>query len=81
MRVFVDQLECTGSGQCEFIAPEMFVVDDDGLATVIDPDVGPLPDGGAGVGVEVPAQLQAQVRDAIDVCPGACIHLLDLPAE
>ena len=77
MRVFVDQVDCTGSGQCEGIAPEVFVVGDDGLATVIDPDLGPLPDGGAGAGAEVPAVAEARGRDALDVCPGACIHRLD----
>lgn len=75
MRVFVDQLSCTGAGQCELIAPEIFVVGDDGLATVKDATGAILPDGGADGGVEVPAALEAQVRDAADVCPGACILL------
>jgi ferredoxin len=75
MRVYVDQLSCTGAGQCELLAPDIFVVGDDGLATVKDSSGALLPDGGAGEGVEVPAALEAQVRDAADVCPGACILL------
>jgi ferredoxin len=77
MKVYIDQLDCTGSGQCEMLAPEVFVVGDDGLATVKTPEGMALPDGGSGVGVRVPDALLPPVRDAIDVCPGACIHVLD----
>jgi ferredoxin len=73
MRVYVDQLDCTGSGQCELLVPAVFVVLDDGLATVLDGGTS-RPDGGAGDGVSVPPELAAKVRDAADVCPGGCIH-------
>ena len=73
MRVHVDQLDCTGSGQCEQLAPGVFVVQDDGLATVLDAAGQPMPDGGAGVGVEVAAADVALVRDVADICPGSCI--------
>ena len=77
MRVYVDQLECTGSGQCEMLAPEVFVLGDDGLATVKDVEGNPVPDGAVGVGVAVPFEIEAKVRDAADVCPGACIYCVD----
>jgi ferredoxin len=77
MKVWIDQLGCTGSGQCELLVPELFVVTDDGLATV-KTDAGELlPDGGEGVGATVPSALETKVRDAADVCPGACIYLVE----
>jgi ferredoxin len=76
MRVRVDQLDCTGAGQCEILVPEVFVVGDDGVATVKDADGTPLPDGGGADGAAVPAGLEAQVVDAADVCPGACIYVV-----
>ena len=77
MRVYIDQLECTGSGQCEMIAPELFVLLDDGIATVRDAGGAPMPDGAMKVGVAVPIDLEAKARDASDVCPGACIYCID----
>jgi ferredoxin len=77
VKVYIEQLDCTGSGQCEMIAPELFVVLDDGLATVKDADGMPVPDGAVGVGVFVPPALEAKVRDAADICPGACIYCVD----
>ncbi|SNT36097.1 ferredoxin [Rhodococcoides kyotonense] len=76
MKIFVDQIECTGSGQCELIAPELFTILDSGLATVIDSTGAALDDGGEGVGADVPDAAVDAVRDAMDICPGACIHEL-----
>ncbi|ODU04253.1 MAG: hypothetical protein ABS81_10890 [Pseudonocardia sp. SCN 72-86] len=81
MRIYVDQIECTGAGHCESIAPAVFTLGDDGLATVVDQDLGPLPDGGAELGVQVPPDLATAVADAVDVCPGACIRRLDAPHD
>jgi ferredoxin len=77
MRVSVDQLGCTGAGQCELISPGLFVVGDDGLATVKEADGTILPDGGPAGGVEVLVELEASARDAAAVCPGACIRVED----
>ena len=74
MRVHVDQPECTGSGQCELLVPEVFVIGDEGLATVRNPDGSTRPDGGAPLGAPVPADLIGRVQDAADVCPGGCIR-------
>ena len=76
-RVFIDQLDCTGSGQCEMLVPQLFVVTDDGLATVRDPSGAAVPDGGEDSPAAVPEELMAAVHDAVAVCPGACIHLVD----
>jgi ferredoxin len=74
MRVYVDQIDCTGSGQCEQMVPEVFMIEDSGLATVRGADGAPLPEGGAGLGADVPDSLRAGVLDMVDMCPGACIH-------
>jgi ferredoxin len=76
-RVYVDQLDCTGSGQCELMLAELFVVTDDGLATVLDAAGVPAPEGGEHAPVEVPAEHLERVRDVVAVCPGACVHLVD----
>ncbi|GAA4548287.1 ferredoxin [Pseudonocardia xishanensis] len=76
MRIYVDQLDCTGAGQCEQLAPDVFALLDDGLATVRDADGEPMADGGAPSGAVVDASRTARVLDAIDVCPGACIRRL-----
>lgn len=76
-RVYVDQLDCTGSGQCEMLVPRLFVVTDDGLATVLDESGTPAADGGEASPVPVPEDLMTALRDAEAVCPGACIHLVD----
>ena len=74
MRVYVDQMQCTGSSLCEMHVPEVFSLDDQGLGTVLGEDGGLLPDGGAPAGgVEVRADLEAAVRDAVSACPGGCI--------
>ena len=74
MRVYVDQLQCTGSSMCEMHVPEVFSLDDQGLATVLGADGDLLPDGGVPAGgVEVRTDLEAAVRDAVSGCPGGCI--------
>ena len=74
MRVYVDQVQCTGSMVCEMVAPVVFIMDDEGLATVLADGVA-LADGGAPLGVAVSADHEALVRDAIATCPGGCIHI------
>ena len=61
MRVSVDQQLCTAHGVCEDIAPEVFEVDDDGMAIVlIDP---------------VDGELRPRVRAAAAQCPARAIVL------
>jgi ferredoxin len=73
VKVYIDQLGCTGSGMCENAVPEVFALGADGLATVVSPTGELLPDGGASEGVDVPADVVQAVRDAAEVCPGRCI--------
>lgn len=76
MRVFVEQLDCTGSGLCEDALPEVFALGDDALATVRD-DAGELVPGGAGPnGIEIAEEYVARAADVAAMCPGACIRCL-----
>ena len=76
MRVYVDQGMCTGAGVCEALAPDVFGLDDRGLASVkVNGTL--VPDGAASTGVDVPAALQAQVLEAEASCPGGCIVVIE----
>ncbi len=78
MKVHVDQSACTAGGLCEEAVPEVFVLEDSGLATVIEGGSA-LPEGGVEAGgAEVPAELEGRVRDAAAACPGACIFCTEL---
>jgi ferredoxin len=77
MKVRIDQFNCTGSGLCEGLVPEVFAMDGNALATVVTAAGQVLPDGGGLEGVEVPPELAATVRDAADACPGRCIMCAD----
>lgn len=76
MRVRIDQIDCTGSGMCEFSVPEVFRIDEAGLA-VVRTDGVVFDAGVTAGGVGVPAELQAAVREAAAGCPGACIVCSD----
>ncbi|MBM3693435.1 MAG: ferredoxin [Actinobacteria bacterium] len=41
MRITVDRELCMGSGNCQFWAPGVFDIDDDGVAVVLDPAAAP----------------------------------------
>ena len=71
MKVWIDQGQCTSSGLCEVISPEVFQIEDDGLAHLRGGD-----DAAPGRRVyAVPAGLRDQVQEAADQCPGECIHI------
>ena len=55
---YVDKDECTSCSQCVDNLPEVFEMDDDDLAQVID-------------GYEAD---EDDVQEEIDSCPGECIH-------
>jgi ferredoxin len=72
MKVWIDQEQCTSSGLCEVISPEVFQIEDDGLAH--------LRGGDAAAGrrvYTVPAGLHDVVQEAADQCPGECIYIED----
>jgi len=59
IEVFVDAALCVGSGNCEFWAPAVFEVGEDGCAQVIgDPAIDP-----------------AAVRSAVEGCPSGAITI------
>lgn len=60
MRVEVDRDFCQGNGICAGLSPEVFEVDNDGLARV-KADV-------------VPEALRAAVADAVAGCPNAALR-------
>ncbi|HUO37913.1 MAG TPA: ferredoxin [Mycobacterium sp.] len=59
MRVGVDDQRCRGHGVCITLCPEVFTLTDDGYAVVEKP--------------EVPTELEAGAREAIDCCPEQAI--------
>lgn len=60
MRVHVDPTQCDGYGKCNKVLPELFKLDEFGYAQLDDP-------------VDVPADLEAKVREAANVCPSAAV--------
>jgi len=38
LEVEIDRDVCMGSGNCLYVAPGVFALDEDGVATVVDPD-------------------------------------------
>jgi ferredoxin len=75
MKVWIDQDLCTGDGLCEEICPSVFTLLDDGLAYVKDGETVMNEPGGAQQMVTVLANLEAQVEEAAEECPGECIFI------
>jgi ferredoxin len=61
LRAEVDPDRCQGHARCWEICPEVFALDDEGLAHVATPDV--------------PPELEAKAREAADNCPERAITL------
>lgn len=40
LQILIDRDKCMGSGNCVFWAPQVFELDDDGIAVVVDPAAG-----------------------------------------
>ena len=79
MKVWIDQDLCTGDGLCEEIAPDVFVLLDDGLAYVregekIFAESEGNTEGGAGKAVVRADQEDITVESA-EECPGECIFI------
>ena len=58
-RPYIDQEECVQCGNCEEICPEVFRLNDDGVAEVDDPE----------------GATEDKIQEAIDSCPVECIYL------
>ena len=63
MRVVVDESLCEGNGFCESLAPQIFELGDADVVQIAD---GP-----------VPAELEIDVRAAVDQCPKAALRICD----
>jgi ferredoxin len=63
-RIVIDQDKCLHSGQCGYLQPELFEINDDGSPTVL---VETLEDEG----------LIARAREAMEMCPSQAISLED----
>jgi ferredoxin len=79
MKVWIDQDLCTGDGLCEEIAPDVFVLLDDGLAYVkegatVYAEANGNSQGAAGLAT-VPAGMEADVIESAEECPGECIFI------
>ena len=59
MKATVDDQRCRGHGVCLTICPEVFTLTDDGYAVAQEG--------------EVPAELEAEVADAVQSCPEQAI--------
>ena len=79
MKVWIDQDLCTGDGLCEEIAPDVFVLLDDGLAYVRDGDkIFAASEGnaeGANGLAEFPDSQMDLVVESAEECPGECIYI------
>lgn len=74
MNVSIDMDQCTSSGLCEVIAPDVFLIAPDGLAHLVDePDA--IAVEGSLVTCAVKAGREDAVREAADQCPGECIFI------
>lgn len=63
MRLEVDYTRCTGLGVCESIAPDLFMINEDGSMEIRNP----CPSESA----------RASIEDAIGSCPTEAISLID----
>jgi ferredoxin len=87
MKVWIDQDLCTGDGLCAEIAPDVFVMQNDGLAYVqeivgnfrelqIFSLIHSNPQGEEGL-ARVPVGQEDLVREAAEECPGECIFIVE----
>ena len=75
MKVWIDQDLCTGDGLCAEIAPDVFVMLDNGLAYVAEGDKVFDDPGGARGLATVPDGLELDVIESAEECPGECIYI------
>ncbi|HLA67338.1 MAG TPA: ferredoxin [Acidimicrobiia bacterium] len=79
MKVWIDQDLCTGDGLCEEIAPDVFVLLDDGLAYVRQGDTVFATAKGNAQGAQglalVPDGQEDITIEAAEECPGECIFI------
>lgn len=74
MQVSIDMEQCTSSGICEVIAPDVFVIRPDGLAHLVD-EADSVVTKGMFVTCMVKDGREDVVREAAEQCPGECIFI------
>ena len=74
MRISINQAACQGDCICEVICPQVFVLDETGIAWVTEDGV-ILQPGGPDTFAGVPPSLEDDVRDAAEQCPTQCMRL------
>lgn len=75
IKVWIDQDLCTGDGICAELAPDVFVMEPDGLAYVIDSTGKTIGHGGPTALADVSLEdLEATIESA-EECPGECIFI------
>lgn len=62
MKITIDPVKCESHGQCEYVAPEVFFLDEDGEVSIRE---------------DVPKSLRSKVELAVSVCPTLAISLED----
>jgi ferredoxin len=79
VRVWIDQDLCTGDGLCEEIAPDVFVLLDDGLAYVKEGGTVYASAKGNSQGSQglatVPSGQENITVESAEECPGECIFI------
>jgi ferredoxin len=80
MKVWIDQDLCTGDGLCAEIAPDVFTMENDGLAYVKEGSkvfcAKYNNEQGAEGQAEVPKGQEDLVVEAAEECPGECIFIV-----
>ncbi|MGC9961844.1 MAG: ferredoxin [Acidimicrobiales bacterium] len=76
VKVWIDQELCTGDGLCEEICSEVFVLASDGLSYVKQDGTVLNSPGGQSQMATVAAELEADVAEAVEECPGECIFVV-----
>jgi len=60
-KLYIDEDECIGCGTCSDSCPDVFIINDDNIAEVTNPE-------GAS---------EEEIQEAMDSCPVSCIHWED----
>ena len=76
--VWIDPDQCTGAGLCVDQCPDLFVVREDGIASLVGTDGEPVEEQGPAGISPVPRRLHDQALAAALSCPGECIFLEDI---
>jgi ferredoxin len=63
MKIVIEQSKCTGHARCAAVAPELFVLDDNGYIGFSEK--------------EVPPELEAQARRGSRACPERIIRIVE----